>query len=54
MQQRPSSEANFSSAFKKFPVFYGNLGLNNSPPPVIILSQINPVHSPLILLENTF
>jgi hypothetical protein len=38
--------------FKKCPVFYGTLKLNNNPPPVIILSQINPVHSPFILLEN--
>jgi hypothetical protein len=31
---------------KKFPTFFGNRRFTNAPPPVSILSHLNPVHTP--------
>jgi hypothetical protein len=58
MEQRPSWEANSFSASQQIPRVLWNPEVNycfhKTPPPVPILSQLNPVHVSIPLLEDPF
>jgi hypothetical protein len=58
MEQRPSWEAKSFSASQEIPHILWKLEfhyrIHKSPPPVPTLSQLNPVHTPIPLLEDPF
>ena len=58
MQQGPSSAANMISATQEIPrnlrKVESHYHIRKSPPPVPILRQINPVHTPIPLLADPF
>jgi hypothetical protein len=58
MEQRPSWEANSFSASQEIPRILwnpeGHYSIHKSPPPVSILSQLNPVHAPSHVLKTYF
>ena len=58
MEQSPRWESNRSSAGQEIPCILCNLNVHyhiyNSPSPIPILSQINPVHTPIPLLKIHF
>jgi hypothetical protein len=58
MEQRPSWAANKSSASQEIPSNLWNrktqYRIHNSPPPVPIPSQIDPLHALISLLEDPF